>query len=124
MSEVNRAILTTLITMARDLHEPGEGGGDYTRGQVDLIADACGLPSEMAHNMLTPMLYADPPLEVSGIVNRLIAEADADSGIQDDRMGAGPLRESACAAYSHGEITQADLDDRLRRIKFIERQGR
>jgi hypothetical protein len=56
MSEINIAVLTVLIKAACDLHEPGEDAGEYTRGQAELIADACGLRMVTAHEVLQPLL--------------------------------------------------------------------
>jgi hypothetical protein len=53
----NTAILTGLIATAVDLHEPGEGGGEYTRGQANLIADFCDIPGDVAFDVLMPMLF-------------------------------------------------------------------
>lgn len=39
--------LIQLIELACELHEPGEANPEYTRGQVNLICDASGIPLAM-----------------------------------------------------------------------------
>jgi hypothetical protein len=71
MSLVNRSVLTALITTALELHEPGEGGGEYTRGQSNLIGDVCDIPSDVRDDVLHPMLYQVPrrtPDDITDIV--------------------------------------------------------
>lgn len=36
-------LLTEMLTVARDLNEPGEVNAEYVRGQVNLITDVFGL---------------------------------------------------------------------------------
>lgn len=51
-------LLLVLIGVAMELHEPGEGGGEYTRGQAELIAGACGITTGTARDALMPLLYS------------------------------------------------------------------
>jgi hypothetical protein len=73
MSAVDTAILATLVRVAIELHEPGEGAGEYTRGQAELIGDACGLPMDVAHDVLMPLLYGGPPRNINDRVTTAYA---------------------------------------------------
>ena len=57
MQTITEAILRVLLTAGRDLHEAGETNGEYTRGQANLIQDACGLlPSDAYYEVVTKVL--------------------------------------------------------------------
>ncbi|HEY1705499.1 MAG TPA: hypothetical protein VGG75_37920 [Trebonia sp.] len=62
MSSIEVAVLTTLIKAACNLHEASlyETGEDpaaeYTCGQAELIAAACGIPAEVTYRVLQPLL--------------------------------------------------------------------
>jgi hypothetical protein len=75
MSLINEVVLTALILTSVELHEPGEGGGEYTRGQAELIADACGLPMDIAHDVLMPLLYAQPRQSPDRITEAVVKAA-------------------------------------------------
>lgn len=54
----NDALLPYMVQQAKNLHEPGEGSGEYTRGQAELIGDVCGLAMDVAHDVVMEELFS------------------------------------------------------------------
>lgn len=49
-------LLLALIETARDLHEPGEPAGEYSRGQAELIIDAMGLDQDSYKELMIKVI--------------------------------------------------------------------
>ena len=57
LADLGHVFLAGLLTVARELNEPGEVNEEYVRGQAELIMDACGLlPHEAYRNDVTMVI--------------------------------------------------------------------